>query len=79
MIFPSMTIIKVIAVQIVGILVAAAPADDDCFPRSCSKVRSMNDSAPPNEDRTPQAVTIDTIVPATWRRAPRKAESAGRR
>jgi len=60
MIFPSMTIIQGHRGPDRRNFVAAAPADGRLLSSELLKVRSMNDSAPPNEDRTPQAVTIDT-------------------
>src|SRR5262249_2520994 len=63
MIFPSMTIVKVIAVQIVGLLVATGAGGGNRSGRSAGAV--MDDR--PSElkaAKAPQLVTFDAILPA---------------
>ena len=66
MIFPSMTIVKVIAVQIVGLLALA--------PKLVPDAKPMNDLNPHDADRSPLTVTFDAVMPAALAA---RAEEAG--
>ena len=62
MIFPSMTIVKVIAVQIVGLLPATGARIVDGRVRFAATPETVGGRSPV---LTPQIVTIDAILPAT--------------
>ena len=86
MIFPSMTIVKVIAVQIVGLLVAAGAAAERrngvmAAPSRTGRCAGAWDAMKSNHLKirpvSPQLVTFDAIMPATM--AVRAEESGVKR